>query len=361
MTKKTLGYVNLEWTCPFCGTRNPGIQKKCSNCGSPQPKDVQFEQVAQETFIEDENLIEQAKAGPDIHCPYCGTRNPAEATTCSNCMGDLTDAAAREQGQVLGQHQKEAKPDVACPYCGTMNPATAVKCSSCNANLTKPQVQPRPQPAAKAAPRQRKGLGVVGIIVIVAVIALCIFLASLFFRTDDVVGRVTAVQWTRTVAIEGLVPVEYNDFLEDIPQDVEVSDCRQELHHVQDSPADNSREVCGTPYTVDTGTGVGEVVQDCQYEVYADYCAYYVDEWQQVDVATVSGTDFTPLWPQPQLAGEQRLGEQEEEYEVVFQGDGEQYTYTTSSLDRYTQFTMGSEWVLQVNQLGGVVSVEPAR
>ncbi len=358
MTKKKLGYVQLEWTCPACGTRNPGPAKKCTGCAAPQPQDVQFEQAAQETFIEDEKLIEKAKAGPDVHCPFCGTRNPAGATTCSNCMGDLTDAAAREQGKVLGQHQKDAKPDMACPYCGTMNAATAVKCTNCQGNLQK-QVQPKPQLAAQ--PAQRRSLGIVGIIVIVVLIGLCIFIASLFFRTDDVIGRVAAVEWTRTVAVEGLVPVERRDFLEDIPQGVDYGNCRQELHHVQDFPAPNSQEVCGTPYTVDTGTGVGEVVQDCQYEVYEDYCAYTVDEWQQIDVVTLTGSDLFPAWPQPQLAGEQRLGEQEEQYEVVFQGDGEQYTYTTSSLDRFTEFAIGSEWVLQVNQLGGVVSVEPAR
>lgn len=358
MTKKNLGYVQLEWTCPACETRNPGPAKKCTSCGAPQPEDVQFEQAAQETFIKDEKLIEKVKAGPDVHCPFCGTRNPADATVCSNCLGDLTDSVVREQGKVLGQHQKEAKPDVACPYCGTMNAATAVKCINCQGNLQK-QVQPKPQPAAP--PAQRRSLGIVGIIVIVAIIGLCIFVVSLFFRTDDVIGRVAAVEWTRTVAVEGLVPVERRDFLEDIPQGVDYSDCRQELHHVQDSPAPNAQEICGTPYTVDTGTGVGEVVQDCQYEVYEDYCAYTVDEWQQLDVVTLTGSDLVPAWPQPQLASEQRLGEQDEQYEVVFQGDGERYTYTTSSLDHFAQFTVGSEWVLQVNQLGGVVSVEPAR
>ncbi len=358
MTKKNLGYVQLEWTCPACETRNPGPAKMCTSCGAPQPEDVQFEQAVQETFIEDEKLIERAKTGPDVHCPYCGTRNPAEATACSNCMGDLTDATVREQGKVLGKHQKDAKPDVACPYCGTMNLATAVKCTNCQSNLKK-QVQPRSQPAAQ--PAQRRSLGVVGIIVIVALIALCIFVASLFFRTDDVIGRVSSVEWTRTVAIEGLVPVERRDFLEGIPQGVEYGNCRQELHHVQDFPATNSQEVCGTPYTVDTGTGVGEVVQDCQYEVYEDYCSYMVDEWQQVDVVTLSGNDLAPLWPQPQLIVDQRLGAQEEQYEVVFQGDGERYTYTIGSQDSFNQFSIGSEWVLQVNQLGSVVSVEPSR
>lgn len=359
MTKKNLGYVQLEWTCPACQTRNPGTVKKCTSCGAPQPADIQFEQAAQETFIEDEKLIEKAKAGPDIHCPFCGTRNPAGAVTCSNCMGDLTDAAAREQGKVLGKHQAEAKPDVACPYCGTMNGATAVKCVNCQANL---QVPPQPKQAApQPIASQRRSIGVVGLIAIVALIALCIFVASLFFRTDDVIGQVASVGWTRSVVVEGLVPVERRDFVEDIPDGVSYGDCRQELHHTQDFPAPNSQEVCGTPYTVDTGTGVGEVVQDCRYEVYEDYCAYTVDEWQQVDVVTLTGSDLSPRWPQPQLVTDQRLGSQEEQYEVVFQGDGRQYTYSTSSLNQFEQFAVGSEWVLQVNQLGGVVSVEPAQ
>ena len=363
MARKNLCFVKLEWTCPACETRNPGPVKKCQSCGAPQPQDVQFEQAARETFVKDEKLIEQAKTGPDVHCPFCGTRNPAAATTCSSCMGDLTDATAREQGKVLGKHEKEAKPDVACSFCGTMNSATAVKCANCQGNLQKPQRQPKPRPlpTTKPAAQSRRGLGIVGIVVIVALIGLCIFLASLFFRTDDVIGRVTAVEWTRSIAIEGLVAVERADFLEDIPEGVLYGECRLELHHVQDSPAPEAREICGTPYTVDTGTGLGEVVQDCQYEVYEDYCTYTVDEWQQVDTVTLSGADLRPLWPNPQLASEQRLGGEQEQYEIIFQGDGDRYTYTTSSADQFAQFAVGSEWVLQVNQLGGVVSVEPAQ
>ena len=33
MTRKTVGYVELEWTCDHCGTENPGPRKFCNNCG----------------------------------------------------------------------------------------------------------------------------------------------------------------------------------------------------------------------------------------------------------------------------------------------------------------------------------------
>ncbi len=356
MAKETVGYVQLEWTCPFCGTRNPGPNKKCSSCGSPQPEDVQFEQAAQEELIADEQLIEKAKSGPDIHCPFCGTRNPAGATTCANCMGDLTDAEARAKGKVVGKYRKEAAPDIACPFCGTMNPANAHTCSNCNGNLHEPAA---PQPAAPPAPQRR--LGVAGIIGIVAIIAACIFIFSLFLRTDDVNGRVSTVEWTRSIAIEALVPVERSAFIDEIPAEIEVYDCRRQLHHVQDEPAPDAEKICGTPYTVDTGTGIGEVVQDCQYQVYEDYCRFTVDEWQQVDVVTERGANLNPIWPQPQLTSDQRLGAEQQQFEVIFESDGERYTYTTDSADQFARFEIGSEWILQVNQLGGVVSVEPAR
>ena len=161
MTKKTVGYVDLEWTCPNCGGRNPGVNKKCATCGFAQPENVQFEQSAQDTLITDTAKIEAAKSGPDIHCPYCGTRNPAGSDRCKQCAGDLTGAKARESGRVVGGMRKEPAPPVKCPSCGTENPATAQKCANCGAVLAKPQpVAAAPQatkPAAKMCIRDRSG------------------------------------------------------------------------------------------------------------------------------------------------------------------------------------------------------------
>ncbi|NJN94563.1 MAG: zinc ribbon domain-containing protein [Anaerolineales bacterium] len=92
MTRKTLGYVKLIWNCPNCGSRNPGPQKTCSNCGTPQPDNVKFEQLPQSELVTDAAEIAQAKAGPDVHCYYCGSRNAASAKVCSQCGADLTQA-----------------------------------------------------------------------------------------------------------------------------------------------------------------------------------------------------------------------------------------------------------------------------
>jgi hypothetical protein len=119
-------------------------------------------------------------------------------------------------------------------------------------------------------------------------------------------------------------------------------------------------EVCGTPYTVDSGSGFAEVVQDCEYELYADYCTYTLMEWAEADTVELSGNDFSPVWPQPDLAEEQRLGdEREETYTVIFAADGETYTYTTDDFSTYQQFEISSTWNLEVNTFGAVISVEP--
>src|SRR5258707_1924805 len=102
MSKKTLGYMELEWTCPNCGNKNPGMVKTCKACGSPQPENVQFGVAEQAELLKDAQKIAQSQKGADIHCPFCGTRNPADARSCSQCGGDLTGGAQRVSGTVIG-------------------------------------------------------------------------------------------------------------------------------------------------------------------------------------------------------------------------------------------------------------------
>jgi len=84
MAKETVGYVRLEWVLPNCGAKNPGPQKTCSSCGAAQPTNVKFQQAAQEEIITDKEELSRAATGPDIHCPYCGARNPAGTKNCTS-------------------------------------------------------------------------------------------------------------------------------------------------------------------------------------------------------------------------------------------------------------------------------------
>ncbi len=359
MTKKTVGYVRLEWTCPNCGSRNPGPHKTCGACGAPQPDDVEFEQAAQEELVTDKEEVKRAKAGPDVHCAFCGARNPADAKICTQCGADLTEGEARISGRVVGAYRDKPVPQVPCPSCGSHNPATAHECSQCGASMAGPR--PEPEPRRPRVPAKRGGCGPVVYIIGAAVILLVILGVFLTRPSSDINAIVEDVSWTRSIAIEGLAPVTYENWLDEIPSDALVGACNQKVHHTQDQPAPNASEVCGTPYTVDTGSGYGEVVQDCQYQVYADWCEYQVQEWQRVDVVSLSGNDLNPRWPVPQLGESQREGGGEERYEIVFDADGGRYSYTTGSPGEFAQFQPGSRWTLKVNKLNAVVSVEPAR
>ncbi len=352
MAKKELGYVELEWTCPHCGYKNPGSATVCTSCGAAQPDNVQFEQPAQENLVTDAAKIQRAKAGPDIHCPYCGARNPAGSVTCSQCAGDLAEGAVRETGKAVGAHRPQAAPDVACPACGSLNPANAHRCAQCGSSLAAPKPAPAPTPAKSKAPTWI--FAVIGLVILA-----CIAFAVLALRTEEVVGAVNDISWERTVSIEELQPVQRSAWYDEVPASAILGSCREQVRGTQDNPAPNSVEVCGTPYTVDEGSGFGQVVQDCHYEVYDDWCSYTVDEWQEVDKARANGRDLNPTWPQPQLLAGQRAGGREENYEIVFNADGRAYTYKTSDENIFRQCDLGSRWILNVNTFNAVVSIEP--
>ena len=78
-----------------------------------------------------------------------------------------------------------------------------------------------------------------------------------------------------------------------------------------------------------------------------------------MDDASVSGHDLKPYWPQVNLASGQREGEYFEEYEVNFETEGRSYAYHPGDADEFSRYVIGSKWMLSVNALGGVTSVEP--
>ncbi|MGB3700934.1 MAG: hypothetical protein WA997_06655, partial [Anaerolineales bacterium] len=144
-----------------------------------------------------------------------------------------------------------------------------------------------------------------------------------------------------------------------IPAEAVKGTCSQEVRNIQSDPAPNSVEVCGTPYTVDSGSGFAEVVQDCEYEVYASFCTFTLDEWQVVDLVTASGTGYSPVWPEPIVDDGQRVGEEwEESYTIVFVSGDEIYSYTTTDINLYQAAQVGSEWTLNINTFGSLVSIE---
>lgn len=357
MAKKSLGYVELEWVCPTCNTRNPGSSRTCKGCGSPQPPDVEFIAPGEATITKDEEVARQATAGPDIHCPYCDARNPIGAKVCKQCGGDLTQGEAREVGEVVSGFSTTGPGVVKCETCDTENPANRTTCKSCGAPL--PVVQPKkpkPDPEAKGG-NSCLFIGI-GVVVLLAIGLFLFFMFSGGGERSNSVGTVVDNRWERSIEVMGLRPRQYTAWLEDIPADATIGACTEEVRGEVDEPVPNSREVCGTPYAVDQGTGFAEVVQDCVYQVLEQQCEYTVNEWQPVDVVTQQGTGISPIWPS--VAAQQRTGDREETYQCVITANDVEYIYRTRTFEEYLQCVPGATWNIVTNESGRVLSAAPA-
>ena len=364
MAKKQVGYLELEWSCPTCATRNPGTRKVCINCGNPQPDDVKFETPVQATVVAKEEpkaqeLAAQVAAGPDVHCPFCGARNPAIAKTCVQCSALLDGAKQRTTGENLGALQSGPQPAVTCHVCGAKNPAAQTICTRCGAPLRRRQAQ---QQAGAPAPMPRPERGGVAILWIGIGAALLVALVALIWwlglRGETLNAVAQEARWVRTIQVDALVPVQRQAWADEVPSNVQPQRCESVLRYTSPEPVAGAQEVCGAPYTVDTGTGIGEVFQDCEYQVYDQMCSYEALAWTPVDSVVAQGVGFTPAWPAVGLSPERRIGSQSERYQCVVSAGDSTFTLDLSPQE-YRLCEAGTPWTLEVNSLGGVLSAAP--
>ncbi len=347
-TRRTLGYIKNEWTCPNCSTRNKGSVKTCENCGAPQPENVQFELPSEQKFVTDEASIKAAQAGADVHCGFCGTRNPAGAVTCSQCGADLKEGKARQSGQVMQAPAAQLKV-IKCDNCGTENPSSNAVCSKCGSPLPKtvpamaPQASVGAAAAKPAAPKKTNWLLIGGILGILALC--CIGIVVLFAPSRAVEAKVVDVHWQTSVPLQEIRARDYSNEAGNPPSGAYDVSCHDESH-----------EVCENK-TVDKGNGYSEVIQECHDES-QQYCSYTVDEWTTIQNYTLEGNDLNPVYDTPSISTDQRLGDQSEEFTVTFQSIDAQATYHPGTISEFQQFTIGSTWKLKMNALGGVVGVE---
>jgi len=359
MAEKELGYVELVWICKQCGTKNPGRQKTCTNCGAARCADVQLELPAEQNLIADAEVLKETGHGADIHCPYCNAPNRGDAEVCVQCGGKLAGGKVRPHGQVLGAYQSGPAAQVRCPACNSLNHPDAPRCQNCGAALGEAPA-PAAAPAAAKIPARPKA----AIFIIAALVGLVIcvglgFMLAQGMRTSELTGVVEGMKWERTMEVLEQQPVEHETWKDIIPSGASMGECRDEIRRVQAEPVAGAEEVCGTPYTVDQGNGVAKVVQNCEYRIYEPYCSYIVDEWVVADVLQLDGSDMNPEWPSFTFSGEQREGQRSENYQVIFSAGGERYVYTTGNAREYAQFTRGSEWLLEVNAFGAVTGLQP--
>jgi ribosomal protein L40E len=350
MAKKSRGFIQLEWECPQCESRNPGPAASCEQCGAPQPDDVEFVAPSERKFVQDEKKLEHAKAGADIICAFCDTRNIATAEVCSQCGADLGEGARRKSGGEV--RQREAVTSVHCHNCDAENLSTDTICQQCGAPLAGASLTSAPVPSVRGLPKtpqQAKKSKIPAILGALLFILLCCVAALFFFvlsPSETVVGTVSDVRWETRVDVQAEREVTYTNERGNPPSDAYDVDCYTE-----------SEETC-TDETVDQGNGYAEVVQNCETST-EQFCSYTVMEWQVTETLTRSGDDYNPYYAEPSLSAGERLGTEGLELLVTFSSEKGQLDYTPSDLNEYQQYRLGSDWTLSLNRIGSIVSVEP--
>jgi len=183
---------------------------------------------------------------------------------------------------------------------------------------------------------------------ILAALAICgVVVAALFFPSKSVKATVVDVHWQTSVPVQEIHAVNYNNEPGSPPSDAYDVSCR-----------DDSHDVCEQK-TIDKGNGYSEVVEECHTET-QQYCSYTVDEWRTIQTYPLKGNNLQPIYESPNVSSSQRLGDTSEDLTVTFSTQsGEQETYSPGTVTEFQQFTVGSTWILKMNALGGVVSVEP--
>jgi ribosomal protein L40E len=359
MAEETLGYVELEWLCPHCGTRNGGTQRACARCGAAMPEKTQFQApAAQQLMSEAEAQAATGGRGPDVHCYFCGARSAAGSEVCGRCGGNLAQGKARAAGAMLGEHRTGPVPDIVCSHCKTPNPADARICRACNAPLAAPAA-PTAQGAQAAKPKSLVPMGILGCVTIAA-IGLLVFLVMVF-RTKDAAAVVAEVGWERAIAIMEQKPTKSSDWEDKIPKDAQRGSCSKKVRKTQSEPAEGAEKVCDKPKMVDQGNGTAKVVQNCEYKIYDQWCEFTRLEWQEVDRVVAKGEDLSPRWPEVRLRSGQREGKKSEDYKVVFKGESDRYTYSAKDAAELAKYPVGSRWALKVNSFGSVSEIAPAK
>jgi len=194
---------------------------------------------------------------------------------------------------------------------------------------------------------------------ILGVIA-CILLVSLLSKRTDVTARVVDISWTRSIDIEEYGPVSSVDWYDSIPAGADIGRCESTYRYTSSNPEPNAVEVCSTAYIEDEGTGYGEVVMDCVYQVYEDRCEYTSDQWYTLTTLSSDGTGQGAAWPDTNIGANQREGASRERYTITFAEGSDTYTYSTSNYAEYLDYPLGSEWNLSVNAFGDISDIQPA-
>lgn len=353
-----------RWDCQFCGTKGIlGRHKACPNCARSRPEGTKFYLPEDAEAVEEASLQEQAKLGPDWICEFCSSSNPASLDSCRHCN------APREG---TSPEQKVKEYDVGeAPRSGDMT-------------IPDPHEKYRTeQPAPPKKTRPRWLFPAIGLIILVA----CLLGGMLLFGGNDLGVSIEEMRWERSVVVEELQTVTEEGW--ELPDGAQLIGEREEIRHYDQVVVGHETKqrtvseqvqvgertyVCGQR---DLGNGFfedmecSEPVYETQqrtetyeepiYEqvpVYDTMYEYEVERWTAVRTERATGSDQQVHWPELNLEPNQREGERQETYQIVFRdGEGERYEMTFP-LEEWLSFESQGQYQLRVNGLGQPVGID---
>lgn len=329
-----------KWDCPQCGHKgNRGSEVKCKQCGKVRGNEVKFYVEDEAAEVVDDAALERARAGADWICQFCDAINPAANKACKSCHAERTDKK-REVKEILD-----------------------------------------PPEAAPPPPKKKSKVGMIaGIVALLCgfggVCAVC--------STSEKDLKLDAKSWERTIEIEKYGTVVKHDWRDEVPSGGRVTSTERKVHHTNKIQTGTRTEQVkekvktGTKTVKvgkkDMGNGYFEDItkEEPVYEdrmvskevpvyredpVYKDWATYEIEEWHKDRVATASGTDGDPAWPDTNLAGDkERAGKKAEVYKAVFKDDkGKEYLWKEAPLADWKGLAVGQRYKLKVSSLGSSV------
>lgn len=358
-----------KWRCTRCSNANLGRNLNCQTCGVKRDDDVQFF-IDDNVVVTDATLLNQANAGADWICQYCGGNNRAFDAHCTSCGSSRSPEDRQLQEETRGINDwTEA----------------AQKAAFANSQNALPKKSFFASRLFKIA---LLGAGILGAFAVV-IFGVLVYISTLTYSCDV---EVAGLEWQRTIKLEEYKTVQETAWEGEVPAEARVQSKEQALHH-NDRVAIGSRSVpetytekvsdgteqyvCGrknkkngyfedeyctrTKYKEVTKTRTRTETVYKDVPVYRTRYSYLIDKWVPAGEKTASGTDFNPQWAMIQVDNiHSRAGERSETYNLLCKelgGKNKLYKIKLTS-DDWSRFQNGMHLHGKTNFFGSLVSID---
>jgi hypothetical protein len=247
------GFFEMLWDCDHCDTKGllGKSQRHCPECGAKQNADKRY-------FPKEGDKLQRVDGhkyeGSDWQCASCEAPQSVHAKNCTNC---------------------------GAPHDGTKEVR----------GVAAPAKPPKPK---------RKWWPPVAIIVVVIGLIFGIWYSCI--RTRSATVKVTAHQWSCTIAIEKFGDVDGAAWRDNVPRDARNVSCHPKQ---KTTKQERDGETCNDE-RVDKKDGTFEVVRKCKPKfksvpVEDDWCSFQRQDWKKVDQVASSGSGTTVACPTQDL------------------------------------------------------------